>query len=487
MKEALKLLFLRARLIKMHWETRNLVSICLVSAGVLVLFYFKSNIFPLNKQNLGLIWMILANALFAVMFACITAFKTWFTSEDAFYYTTAPLGFYQMYTIHCLNTWTRFIYVCGPMMMTGLIFLAIKLHGVVIGLAIVAFFLGLLILSVNLGFFIMFYLMYFKNRLVNLLGLPVALAILSSGFLYFWFNDHVLFYAGITLLCLFIIWLAPNFARRVYYLCLDSAGVEINFEIKSQVMKRTVLYNSFLPRVFRAILYKELVTDKRSFYLYVRYGGSALFMLLYLPLSKIAFFSDRELMAAILFFYFMVFANFHETYSTTFIKEGNILSFILPASRSWWLGIAKFSTGMLQIIPLIILATLLTWYKLSLGLGEAITFAILLLLLNSAHISILICLGSRLLNMETRDMGIMESMIYEYSFANFNPQVIYMFFWTLLLPVGFIGLIWSIGNMPGGMSLVRMWLLITIAATVIIICLNLGRRLYNDRFQQLLN
>lgn len=298
-----------------------------------------------------------------------------------------------------------------------------------------------------------------------------------------WRQSPVWFAVVLGLAGIMIHLTVPSYIKKVFPACLDTSGVGFNLQVKSPLLIKAVLHNKWLNPVFRAVLYKELVTDRRNILSTGRYILTSLLLLAYLPLSGLQFFAAAGIGMALIFCYLVIVLDVHDGFAAAFAKEGGMTDFLYPRMTSWQFGLAKFTAFMLADLPLVILATSLVWYKLSLGIPAGMVFGFALWLLCGIHLATVVAVTAVTISAERRETGMLAGMLYEQSMGNINPRILTMYMGTLMLPALLVWLLYYV--QPLKFSWPDSWFII-VAIGFIVLTLHLGRFLYRRRFEQLI-
>lgn len=474
-----------------HWSWRNSLALLADLALGLGMFLGMHHwLKPLEPQVVQSLLSKTICGLFLIYFlySLASSSRTWFSSAHAFYLTTAPLPYREVYFYHLIDTvFMGFKRLGGYLVLPSLMAMGVAMQSwwgfftALFALAVTAS------MAVNFGFLGMFVLLRGQRRpgwwtLVALGGMGV------TGF--FYGMSTINFSLFIALLAI----TAPLagggsffYGSKVFHQCLDNAEMSFDFDFKSPRSSRCLLGASVLPRVFRAYLYKELVTDWRNVFFYARYALVIIFLLAYIPLSHWRVLEGAGLAGALIYCYWAILANFHETFASAYIKEGSMITFLLPWSASKWMGAAKFLAAVLEELPFVVFAAVLCAWRWSTGPSEAVCLASTLGLLLTGHLVLVMVLASLYTSLEHREGGLFAGMLYEYVFAGINPGLLSWYMavlaWPALLTAALLGLP---PLRPGIAPWSHIWVFDGILATFILLALNIQLVVYQRKLSNLM-
>lgn len=492
MIEGLRLVIYREKILYKHWTRREVISLITASAIAIALFVITGERIQMagSRMILPAVLTLAGVTLAGILYTAVTAVNAWFTSPDAFLLITKPCSIKQMYWYHWSDTGQKFLKNFGHLLLPVLIVFGIKLGGLPGVLMMLVLFLGLLSLAVCTGFFMVFYFLNNKEQPVWIILFAVTVAAASIMVLYLWRINLVGCVIAVGIFWSAMHWKAPAYMEKVFGSCLDAANISPSMRINqymARFFKEVFLFNQVLTPVFRAILYKELITEERNWYKYARYLAVILFLLLYLPLSKTSLFEQGGIIAVLIYGHLVMVLNVHDGFAAIFAKEGNKIIYLLPRFISWQVGLAKYTAAMLEMFPLIVMAAGFFWIKLSLNMFQGLSFGAALFLLSAAHIAAVIVIGIRFLNLEERDTALLPGMIWEQTLGMINPGILFGYTASFMIPTIFGGALLGLYFIhPGVLLWSYIWLLNFMAVIFISIGLVFGKVLYERRLKEIL-
>lgn len=491
LKRVLQLLRLNITFTAAHWSFRDTLGLLLdFILGIAMFFGMLHWMGGLAPQTIAVWFFRTLCGLFLIyyLFTLASASKTWFTNVNAFYFTTAPLSFRAMYLYHLLDTAHISVKrLAGYLILPALGAMGLLMLGwggvllALVGWAAVAF------TAINCGFLGIFTMLGRKTRPVWWAVAAIAgffaagglycLSVLSLGFLIpLLAVSGLLAFLGGSL-----------YGDRVFPKCMDNAEFSFDFDFKSPRTSRLILGRGSLPRVLKAYLYKELVTDWRNVFFYARYALVFILLFAYIPLSHWRVLEGAGLSGALIYCLWVVLANFHETFASTYIKEGSMITYLLPWSRSKWVGASKLMAAIIEEIPFIIVALMVIAWRWEPGIGEAFCLTITLFLLLTSHLALVMLLAALYTSLENREGGLLAGMLYEYVFAGINPGLLSWYLASMVLPGLFTVVLlgwpaFKLGTAPWA----RIWALDGLIAAFLIVVIYLQSHLYQRRLRELL-
>ncbi|MEQ8174211.1 MAG: hypothetical protein ABRQ26_03995 [Syntrophomonadaceae bacterium] len=417
-----------------------------------------------------------------------SASKTWFANANAFYFTTAPLPFNEMYLYNLLDAaYVSVKRLAGYLMLPTLAALGLMMMGwwgiilALLGLGAVAF------TAVNGGFLAMFVMLGRKSHPVWW-AVAAALGFIAAGAFYiFNIKSFNLFVIAIAVAGLLAFTGSFFYGNRFFRKCMDNAEISFDFDFTSPRASRWILGKGALPRVLRAYLYKELVTDWRNVFFYARYTLVFILLVAYIPLSHWRVLEGAGLAGALIYCLWVVLGNFHETFASTYTKEGSMITYLLPWSQSKWVGVAKLLTAVVEEVPFVLAAFFVIFWRWSPGVEEAFCLAVSLGLLLTGHLALVMLTAALYTNLENREGGLFAGMLYEYVFAGINPGLLSWYMATMILPGLFTGVLlgWPAVK-PGIAPWSHIWAFDGLILAFILLAVYLQNLLYQRRLGQLL-
>lgn len=164
---AWKIIIRRGKIISRHWTYANYFGAAWsfgVGVALFLLIYNKLATVPVGHQTVILYVTLAAVTGLTVLYTAVTSVNAWFASPDAFYFTTAPLKFRAMFYYHWFVTLVRFLYRFAHLLLPGIIALAVRIGGVSGVFGYFALSMVIISVGVNAGFYLMFFLLYNKER-----------------------------------------------------------------------------------------------------------------------------------------------------------------------------------------------------------------------------------------------------------------------------------------------------------------------------------
>lgn len=451
------------------WLIRGLI------AAIIACFLWQKTS-HINSPSFFIIYCVITLA--GILYTLFTSLGDWFSSEDAFYLTTAPLKIKEMYYYHLLFAIIRFIKTFWFIIFPVLFIYSVQAGGPGLVLINMAGFILSLSLAINIGWFIMFYLLKKRTALrliiVFILGSSMILLCIFLNK----FPEGVGINASLGLLLLVHLFV-PVYISRVFYDCLDSAGLKLNLRLKSNLSRKLLLHNKWLNPVYRSVLYKEILLDRRNPILYGRYILTGIILVSYIFLYRLPFF-QKNMLIAVLYGFVALVLFFHEGFPTVYSKEGERAIYLMPHPMPPFIGLAKLSNLFLLEIPLVLGYVIISSICLSLAVPEAIYFTLTLLTMSMAHLSSIVAFGSVAIADSYVDASTIAGMIYEHTMGGFNSRVIMVYMASSIIP----GLIISMAFLAQKLFPNMVWwksfsIFNLFALASIVSMLYIGRRLLN--------
>jgi hypothetical protein len=491
LKRALQLHRLNIKFAAAHWSFKDSLALGFdLVLGIAMFIGMQHWLAGLAPRALAVWFSGTICGLFLIyyLFTLASASKTWFANADAFYFTTAPLPFNAMYLYNLLATaYISIKRLAGHLMLPTLAALGLATMGGP-GLLLALLGLGVAVFSaVNYGFLLMFVMLGRKIRPIGWAAAAISGAVAAGAFYALSMKSFSLFILSMAVAGLLAGGGSFIYGNRVFRKCMDNAEISFDFDFKSPRASRWILDKGALPRILRAYLYKELVTDWRNVFFYARYALVLALLLAYIPLSHWRILEGAGLAGALIYCLWVILGNFHETFASTYIKEGSMITYLLPWSRSNWVGAAKLLAAAVEETPFVIVALAVICWRWSPAVDEALCLAFSLGLLLTSHLALVMLLAALYTNLEHREGGLFAGMLYEYVFAGINPGLLSWYMATLVLPGLFTGVLlgWP-ALKPGAAPWSHIWAFDGLILAFILLAVYLQNLLYQRRLGQLL-